>query len=69
MRAPRGILALLLAALPLAGCGSDRSRACEPCTNDDECESGLTCQAFRDNAGNIINLCGDANPDMTCPAR
>lgn len=69
MRAPRWMPVLLLAALPLSGCGTDKSRACEPCVNDEDCETGLTCQAFRDNDGNILNLCGDANPDMTCPAR
>jgi hypothetical protein len=68
MRSSRWILALLLAALPLAGCGSNKQSACEACANDEECESGLTCQAFRDANGNILNLCGDANPAMTCPA-
>jgi len=60
---------LLLAAMPLAACGSNRNTACEPCTNDEDCESGLTCQAFRHSDGNILFLCGDANPAMTCPAR
>jgi hypothetical protein len=65
----RWILALVLAALPLAGCGSNKNGACETCSNVDDCESGLTCQQFRDSQGNIRNLCGDANPNMTCPAR
>ncbi len=59
---------LLLAAMPLAGCGEDGNTACEPCANDEDCESGLTCQMFRSTDGNILNLCGDANPAMTCPA-
>ncbi len=58
---------LLLAAIPLAGCGN-RNSACEPCVNVDDCESGLTCLQFVDESGNTRNLCGDANPDMTCPA-
>ena len=68
MRTSRWMLMLLLAAMPLAGCGSNRNSACEACTNVDDCESGLTCQQFRDSNGNIRNLCGDANPNMTCPA-
>ena len=68
MRSSRWMLMLLLlAAMPFAGCGNNRNSACEPCTNVDDCESGLTCQQFRDNNGNIRNLCGDANPNMTCP--
>lgn len=59
---------LLLAAMPLAGCGEDGNAACEACANDEDCESGLTCQMFRNADGNILNLCGDANPAMTCPA-
>jgi hypothetical protein len=62
------LMLLLLAVLPLAGCGDDSNSACEECVNDEDCESGLTCQMFRDNpSGNILNLCGDANPAMTCP--
>ena len=67
MRSKRWMLMLLLAALPFAACGSNRNSACEACTNVDDCEQGLTCQQFRDNNGNIRNLCGDANPNMTCP--
>lgn len=59
----------LLAAMPLAGCGGDKSRACEPCTNADDCEIGLTCQLFRDANENVINLCGDASLNMICPPR
>jgi len=69
MRSSRWMLLLILAAMPLAGCGSDRNSACEPCTNVDDCESGLTCQQFSDASGNIRNLCGDANPNMTCTNR
>lgn len=65
----RWMLVFVLAVLPLAGCGGSKNAACEPCTNVDDCQSGLTCQQFRDSAGNIRNLCGDANPNMTCPAR
>jgi hypothetical protein len=61
------LMLVLLAAMPLAGCGDDGNSACEPCTNVDDCESGLTCQQFSDANGNIRNLCGDANPNMTCP--
>jgi hypothetical protein len=69
VRPSRWMLVLLLAALPLAGCGRDRNSACEACTNDEDCETGLTCQMFRNTAdGNILFLCGDANPIMTCPA-
>ena len=65
----RWMLALVLAAaLPFAACGGKNS-ACEACSNVDDCESGLSCQQFRDSSGNIRNLCGDANPNMTCPAR
>jgi hypothetical protein len=68
MRSSRWMLMLLLlAAMPFAGCGNNRNSACEPCTNVDDCEAGLTCQQFRDANGNIRNLCGDANPNMTCP--
>jgi hypothetical protein len=62
------LMLLLLAAVPLSGCGEDGNTACEACTNDEDCESGLTCQMFRDRNENILNLCGDANPLMTCPA-
>jgi hypothetical protein len=69
MRTSRWMLMLLLlAAMPLAGCGDSGNSACESCTNVEDCESGLTCQQFRDANGNIRNLCGDANPNMTCPA-
>jgi hypothetical protein len=64
----RWILLLVFAVLPFAGCGSNKNSACEACTNVDDCQSGLTCQIFRDTNGNIRNLCGDANPSMTCPA-
>ena len=67
MRASRWMLMLMLAAIPLAGCGSDRNSACEPCSNVDDCESGLSCQQFTDSNGNLRNLCGDDNPNMTCP--
>ena len=67
MRTSRWMLLAVFAAMPLAGCGSDRNSACEPCDAVDDCESGLTCQQFRDSSGNIRNLCGDANPNMTCP--
>ena len=47
MRTSRWMLMLsLLAAMPLAGCGDDKSSECEACTNVDDCESGLTCQQF-----------------------
>lgn len=69
MRSSRWMLMLiLLAALPLAGCGSNKNSACEACTNDEDCETGLTCQMFRDTNGNILFLCGDPNPAMSCPA-
>lgn len=42
--------------------------ACAPCGSSADCRAGLTCQQFRDSAGNVRNLCGDANPNMTCPA-
>ena len=67
MRSSRWLLVALLAVMPLAGCGDDGNSACEPCSNVDDCESGLTCQQFSDSSGNIRNLCGDANPNMTCP--
>ena len=65
----RWLLVLLLAVSPLAGCGDNGNSACEACSNVDDCESGLTCQQFRDSNGNIRNLCGDANADMVCPPR
>jgi len=68
MRSRRWILAVLLAVMPLAGCGDDGNSACEPCTNVDDCEAGLTCQQFTNpSTGAIRNLCGDANPNMQCP--
>jgi hypothetical protein len=69
MRSSRWMLMLLLlAVMPLAGCG-DGNSACEPCDNLDDCESGLSCQQFIDPSnGNLRNLCGDANPDMICRA-
>jgi hypothetical protein len=69
MRVSRWMSLLILAAMPLAGCGDDGNQACEPCDNVDDCESGLTCQQFENlETGAIRNLCGDANPDMSCPA-
>jgi hypothetical protein len=67
MRSSRWLLVVLLAVMPLAGCGDDGNGPCEPCSNVDDCEAGLTCQQFQDGSGNIRNLCGDANPNMTCP--
>ena len=67
MRWPLALL--LLIALPLAGCGENRNNACEECTVDEDCETGLTCQLFRNGAGETFNLCGDSNPAMSCPAR
>ena len=70
MRSSRWMLVLMLAVMPFAGCGDNRNEACEPCSNVDDCEAGLTCQQFVDTqTGTIRNLCGDANPDMRCPAR
>ena len=62
------LLFTLLAAIPLAGCGEDLNSACEECVNDEDCQSGLTCQMFRRPDGFILNLCGDPNPAMTCPS-
>lgn len=45
-----------------------RGGACTACSSSADCQAGLTCQQFRDAVGNIRNLCGDANPNMTCPA-
>jgi hypothetical protein len=60
----------MLAVLPVAGCGDNRNEACEPCSNVDDCEAGLTCQQFENpNTGATRLLCGDANPSMTCPDR
>jgi hypothetical protein len=66
-RAWRRILAVLMAAAPLAGCGGVRNQACEPCSNAEDCEVGLFCQIFRDGSGNPVNLCADAAPNTTCP--
>lgn len=62
------MLVPLLAAMPLASCGGAKNRACEPCSNVDDCETGLTCQIFRDANANPVNLCGDASTNMICPA-
>jgi hypothetical protein len=69
MRTSRWMLLFaVLAVMPLAGCGDNGNSACEPCNNVDDCESGLSCQQFTDvNTGAVRNLCGDANPNMTCP--
>jgi hypothetical protein len=70
VRIRRWSLIVLLAAVPLGGgCGADKSLACEPCSNTEDCEAGLTCQLFEDSAGNTRNLCGDASPNMVCPSR
>jgi len=45
-----------------------RGVACSPCSVNADCQTGLTCQQFRNAAGAISNLCGDANPSMTCPS-
>lgn len=63
------MLVLLLAALPLAGCEGDQNGPCEPCTNASDCQIGLTCQIFRDEAANERNLCGDSSANMICPPR
>jgi hypothetical protein len=69
MRSTRWIVMLcLLAVLPLAGCGKNANNVCEACANDSDCQTGLTCQMFRKPDGFILNLCGDTNPAMTCPA-
>ena len=69
MRFSRSSLLLLLAVLPLAGCEAGKNKACEPCSNVSDCETGLTCQIFRDASQNEVNLCGDAGANMTCPPR
>jgi hypothetical protein len=75
------VFLITLAVLALPGCGgsgdvntppttlASRGKACDSCATNADCESGLTCQQFRNAAGSIITLCGDANPNMTCPAR
>ena len=69
MKKSRRLLAALILAAPLAGCGADKNSACEPCANTDDCETGLTCQLFEDPAGATRNLCGDTSPNMVCPSR
>ena len=68
MRTSRWMLMLAARGHAARGLRRRQQQPCEPCTNVDDCESGLTCQQFRDANGNIRNLCGDANPNMTCPA-
>ena len=60
---------LLLLAVALSGCEAGKNKACEPCTNVSDCETGLTCQIFRDASQNEVNLCGDASTNMLCPPR
>lgn len=68
MRASRWLLVLLvLAALPIAACGSGLQQACEECTNDIDCEIGLTCQLFYDSQNNARSLCGTSDINMLCP--
>ena len=38
----RWLLTLAVAIVPLAACEAGRNKACEPCTNVDDCEAGLT---------------------------
>ena len=68
MRRAPWLFAVVLMTLTLGACGDDGNSACERCTGDEDCEAGLTCQLFRDGSGATFDLCGDANPAMTCPS-
>jgi hypothetical protein len=61
-RVSRVVLVVLLAAL--VGC--TKGKACDTCSNVDDCEAGLSCQQFRDSSGNLTNRCGNTDPNMTC---
>jgi hypothetical protein len=64
MRSSRWMLMLLLlAAMPFAGCS--KGGECTACTNVGDCESGLSCQQFVLDNGDLRNLCGGANT-RTC---
>ena len=67
MKRLRSLLAVVVAVFALTSCTGDKNGACEPCSNADDCEAGLTCMVFEDAQGQPRNLCGDANPDMICP--
>ena len=63
MRSRWMLVLLLAAALPFAGCS--KGGECDSCSNVDDCESGLTCQQFVLENGDLRNLCGDAST-QTC---
>jgi hypothetical protein len=41
------LAALLLLALPFAGCGAS-GQECDSCSSDDDCNAGLVCASFND---------------------
>ena len=60
MRRRRLLLILLMAALPVVGCGSGDE--CDTCTEDSDCEGGLLCTTFNDGS----RRCGSGVGATSC---
>jgi hypothetical protein len=71
MPSKRLLAILALAAAPLMGsCNDEGGRPCDRCSNDGDCQSGLTCQQFTTpSTGNTFLACANQDPNMTCPGQ
>lgn len=58
------ILLLVLLAAPASSCRSTGDE-CDICTNDDECDAGLTCSSFSDGS----KRCASGLGATTCTTR
>jgi hypothetical protein len=56
--------ALLLLALPFAGCGAS-GQECDTCSSDDDCNAGLVCASFSDGS----RRCASGSGDTRCRVR
>lgn len=68
MKLSRWPLALVLLALPLAGCSGGEE--CDKCDSDDDCKSGFVCSNFLDSSGKVVEKrCGSGIGATQCRVR
>jgi hypothetical protein len=63
MSRTRWLLALVLAAMPLAAC--TQGDECDTCSSDEDCRSGFVCSSFDD----ASKRCGSGLGATTCRVR